>query len=256
MQKLKPTGIYGLAYWDNGFKDMTANRPLHKPEDFRGLKMRIQSSKVLEAQMRALGALPQVMAFSEVYQAMQTGVVDGSENTPSNIYTQKVHEVQKHMTVSQHGYIGYAVIVNLKFWDSLPADVRGQLEQAMSEATEYANEIAQQDNDAALAGIKASGKTEIYLSDRRGEGGVAKGFTSRARKDGVAHRQGPGRGHSPGGGGRRLLTGCYFSASKSSSDTALTPRKVAYAPTAGTAVGTTSTVSQRRSWHARAEAVS
>jgi C4-dicarboxylate-binding protein DctP len=87
LQELKRTGVYGLAYWDNGFKNMTANRPLHKPEDFCGLKMRIQSSKVLEAQMRALGALPQVMAFSEVYQAMQTGVVDGSENTPSNIYT-------------------------------------------------------------------------------------------------------------------------------------------------------------------------
>ncbi|MGZ9073751.1 MAG: TRAP transporter substrate-binding protein [Rhodoplanes sp.] len=162
LQKLQPQGVYGLAYWDNGFKDMTANRPLRKPEDFRGLKMRVQSSKVLEAQMRALGALPQVMAFSEVYQAMQTGVVDGSENTPSNIYTQKVHEVQEHMTVSQHGYIGYAVIVNAKFWDSLPADIRQQLEQAMSEATEYANEIAQQDNETALAGIQASGKTAVY----------------------------------------------------------------------------------------------
>ena len=88
--KLKNKGFVGLAYWDNGFKDMTANKPLRKPEDFRGLKMRIQSSKVLDAQMRALGAIPQVLAFSEVYQAMQTGVVDGSENTPSNIYTQKM----------------------------------------------------------------------------------------------------------------------------------------------------------------------
>jgi C4-dicarboxylate-binding protein DctP len=162
LEKLKSKGVYGLAYWDNGFKDMTANRPLHKPEDFRGLKMRIQSSKVLDAQMRALGALPQVLAFSEVYQAMQTGVVDGSENTPSNIYTQKVHEVQKHLTVSEHGYIGYAVIVNVKFWDGLPTDVRQQLEQAMKEATVYANEIAEQENDAALAAIKAAGKTEIY----------------------------------------------------------------------------------------------
>lgn len=162
LEKLKSKGIYGLAYWDNGFKDMTANRPLHKPEDFRGLKMRIQSSKVLEAQMRALGALPQVMAFSEVYQAMQSGVVDGSENTPSNIYTQKVYEVQKDLTVSEHGYIGYAVIVNLKFWDGLPPDIRQQLEEAMKEATVYANEIAQQENDAALAAIKAAGKTDVY----------------------------------------------------------------------------------------------
>src|SRR4051794_27653787 len=111
-KKLEPKGIVGLAYWDNGFKVMTANTPLKKPDDFIGLKMRIQSSKVLESQMKALGAIPQVMAFSEVYQALQTGVVDGSENTPSNVYTQKMHEVQKHLTVSNHGYIGYAVITN------------------------------------------------------------------------------------------------------------------------------------------------
>ena len=110
--KLEPKGIKGLAYWDNGFKIMTSNKPMIHVADFRGLKMRIQSSKVLEAQFRALGAIPQVLAFSEVYQAMQTGVVDGNENTPSNCYTQKMHEVQKHATISNHGYIGYAVIVN------------------------------------------------------------------------------------------------------------------------------------------------
>jgi C4-dicarboxylate-binding protein DctP len=93
-QKLESKGIVGLGYWDNGFKVMSANKPLREPADFRGLKMRIQSSKVLEAQFRALGSIPQVMAFSEVYQGMQTGVVDGSENTPSNMYTQKHHEVQ------------------------------------------------------------------------------------------------------------------------------------------------------------------
>ena len=99
MGLLQPKGIVGLAYWDNGFKDMSANKPLRMPDDFSGLKMRIQSSKVLEAQMRALGAIPQVMAFSEVYQALQTGVVDGTENPPSNEYTQKIHEVQKYTTL-------------------------------------------------------------------------------------------------------------------------------------------------------------
>ena len=162
LKKLEPKGIVGLAYWDNGFKEMTANKPLRTPADFKGSKMRIQSSKVLDAQMRALGANPQVLAFSEVYQAMQTGVVDGSENTPSNIYTQKVHEVQKHLTVSDHGYIGYAVIVNKKFWDALPADVRTALDGAMKEATRYANDIAQKENDAALDAIRKSGKTEVY----------------------------------------------------------------------------------------------
>jgi C4-dicarboxylate-binding protein DctP len=161
--KLETRGIKGLAYWDNGFKSFSANKPLKAPADFKGLKMRIQSSKVLESQMRAVGALPQVMAFSEVYQALQTGVVDGTENPHSNLYTQKMHEVQKHMTVSDHGYLGYAVITNKKFWDGLPADVRGQLEKAMEEATVYANKIAKEENDGALEKVKASGKTQVYM---------------------------------------------------------------------------------------------
>ncbi|WP_448207899.1 TRAP transporter substrate-binding protein [Azospirillum sp. sgz302134] len=161
-QKLESKGIIGLAYWDNGFKIMSANKPLIQPTDMKGLKMRIQSSKVLDAQMRALGALPQVMAFSEVYQALQTGVVDGTENPPSNMYTQKMHEVQKHATLTDHGYLGYAVIVNKKFWDGLPSDVRTQLEDAMKDATAYANDIAQNENDTAMAQMKASGKTQFH----------------------------------------------------------------------------------------------
>ncbi len=161
MGLLEPKGIKGLAYWDNGFKDMSANKPLRLPEDFKGLKMRIQSSKVLEAQMRALGAIPQVMAFSEVYQALATGVVDGTENPPSNEYTQKMHEVQKYTMLSEHGYVGYAVIANKRFWDGLPADIRAGLEKAMAEATKFSNDIAQSENDEALAAIKASGKSQV-----------------------------------------------------------------------------------------------
>ncbi len=163
LKKLEPKGLLGLAYWDNGFKMMSANRPLHVPADVKGLKMRIQASKVLDEQMRTLGANPQVMAFSEVYQALQTGVVDGTENPPSNLYTQKMHEVQKHLTATNHGYIGYAVIVNKKFWDKLPADIRTQLEGAMREATLYGDKIAQQENDTALEGVKKSGKTTVYV---------------------------------------------------------------------------------------------
>ena len=161
MKGLESRGIVGLAFWDNGFKQMSANRPLRRVEDFKGLKMRIQSSKVLDAQMRAVGANPQILAFSEVYQALQTGVVDGSENTASNMYTQKHHEVQKFVTASDHGYIGYAVITNKKFWEGLPADLRGIMEQAMREATEYTNAHAEADNEEALAKIAASGKTQI-----------------------------------------------------------------------------------------------
>ncbi len=160
---LEPKGIIGLAFWDNGFKQMSANRPLRKVEDFKGLKMRIQSSKVLEAQMKALGANPQVMAFSEVYSALQQGVVDGTENPMSNLYTQKMHEVQKHLTLSDHGYLGYAVIVNKKFWEGLPADLRATLEKAMQDATAYERDIAQKENDDALAAVRRAGTTEIHI---------------------------------------------------------------------------------------------
>jgi C4-dicarboxylate-binding protein DctP len=163
LKRLETKGLIGLSFWDNGFKIMSSNRSMHVPTDLRGLKLRIQASKVLDEQMRVLGANPQVMAFSEVYQALQAGVVDGLENVPSNLYTQKMHEVQKHMTVTNHGYIGYAVVVNKKFWEKLPADVRSQLDGAMREATEYANKIAQQENEAALESIRKSGKTAVYM---------------------------------------------------------------------------------------------
>jgi len=148
LKLLEPKGMTGLAYWDNGFKEMSANKKLVAPADYKGIKFRIQSSKVLEAQFRALGSIPQVMAFSEVYQALQTGVVDGQENTWSNIYT-------------NHGYIGYVVVTNKKFWDGLPADVRAQCEKAMKEATAYGNGQSAKENEEALAEIKKSGKSEI-----------------------------------------------------------------------------------------------
>src|SRR3982075_3818018 len=161
LKLLEPKGMTGLAYWDNGFKQMSANKKLVTPDDYKGLKFRIQSSKVLEAQFRSLGSIPQVMAFGGVYQALQTGVVDGQENTWSNIYTQKMHEVQKYITNTNHGYIGYVVTVNKKFWDGLPADIRTQLEKAMKEATALGNGPSAKENDDALAEIKKSGKTEI-----------------------------------------------------------------------------------------------
>ena len=161
LKLLNSKGMTGLAYWDNGFKEMSANRKLVAPSDYKGLKFRIQSSKVLEAQFRTLGSIPQVMAFSDVYQALQTGVVDGQENTWSNMYTQKMHEVQKYATVTTHGYIGYVVVVNKKFWDGLPADVREACAKAMKEATDYGNNQSAKENDDALEEIKKSGKTEI-----------------------------------------------------------------------------------------------
>jgi C4-dicarboxylate-binding protein DctP len=160
--KLEGKGIKGLAYWDNGFHIMSANKPLHAVADFKGLKMRIQSSKVLDAQMRALGAIPQVMAFSELYQALQSGVVDGTEGVASNFWTQKIFEVQKHITLSNHGHLAYALIINKKFYDGLPADLRAILDSAVKDATTYANAIAATENKEALDKIRASGKTTLY----------------------------------------------------------------------------------------------
>ncbi len=177
-KKLESKGIVGLAYWDNGFKVMSANKPIRVPADYKGLKMRIQSSKVLGDEIKALGAIPQVMAFSEVYQALQTGVVDGTENPPSNFYTQKMHEVQKYLAMTDHGYLGYAVIVNKKFWDGLPADVRTTLEGAMKDATKFANDIAKKENDDALAAVKKSGKTEIITLTAEQKAAMKKALVS------------------------------------------------------------------------------
>ncbi|EHR01923.1 DctP family TRAP transporter solute-binding subunit [Bradyrhizobium sp. WSM471] len=165
-ERLETKGITGLAYWDNGFHMLSANRPLMKPADFQGLKFRISGSKVADQYLRIMGSIPQIMAFSEVYQALQTGVVDGCENTASNYLTQKFYEVQKDITVSYHAHLQYAVIVNSKFWSGLPPDIRAQLEKAMNEATDYTNKIAHQENEDALAEIKKTGKTTLhYLTD-------------------------------------------------------------------------------------------
>ena len=161
-QKLEAKGVSGLAYWTNGFHMTSANRPLLKPADFQGLKIRISGSKIADRYFRDVGSIPQIMAFSEVYQALQTGVVDGCENTASNYLTQKFFEVQKDITVSYHAHLQYAVIVNSKFWNGLPADVRSQLEKAMDEATDYTNSIAVQENEDALAEIKKTGKTTLH----------------------------------------------------------------------------------------------
>jgi len=162
MKKLEPNGMIGLAFWDNGFRVMSANRPIHVPPDMKGLKMRINSSKVNAAIMKSVGALPQTMAFSEVYQGLQTGVIDGTEGPLSNLYTQKQYEVQKHVTLSYHTISNYVVIANKVFWDGLPPDIRTTLEGAMRDATALNDQVAEKDEQAAIAAIKASGKSEIY----------------------------------------------------------------------------------------------
>ena len=163
MKKLEPKGITGLGFFDNGFHMMSANKPLLKPSDVQGLKIRISGSKIADQYFRKLGSIPQILAFSEVYQALQTGVVDGCENTPSNYLTQKFHEVQKHITIIEHAHLQYAVIVNSTYWGGLPADIRAALAKAMNEAVDYTNEIAEKENIDALEEIKKSGRSEIHV---------------------------------------------------------------------------------------------
>lgn len=157
--------LLGLAMWDNGFKQMTLDdRPLYTPEDFAGKKFRVMSSKVLEAQFKAVGANPTPMPFSEVYSALEQGVIDGQENTLSNIYSKKFHEVQKYMTISNHGYLGYAVITNDEFWNGLPEDVRQGLAKALDETTKWVRENSETLNAEQLEKIKADGTLkEIHV---------------------------------------------------------------------------------------------
>ena len=162
LESMTGRGLRGLAYWHNGMKQLSTNKDaLKRPDDVKGLKFRIQASDVLEAQFRALGSNPQKMAFAEVYQALQTGVVEGQENTWSNIYSQKFFEVQKTIAETNHGVIDYMVVTNAKWWDGLPADVRKGLSEAMVEATAHSNKLANDINQADRKKIVDAGKAKI-----------------------------------------------------------------------------------------------
>lgn len=163
LKLVEPKGMVGLAYWDNGFKDLSNNkREIIKPEDAKGLKFRIMSSKVLEEQFKALGANPQVLPFSEVYSALQQGVVDGAENPVSNFYTQKMHEVQKYYTESGHGYLGYLVVTNKIFWNSLSPEHKKIITEGIKQATIKEREWAKKLDDEYFNKVKAYGKIKIY----------------------------------------------------------------------------------------------
>ncbi len=174
-QKLKDMvtakGIVALDFWDNAFKQLSSSKKaLIMPSDAKGQKFRIMSSKVLEAQFKAVGANPQMMPFSEVYSGLQQGVIDGQENTNSNIYTKKFYEVQTDMTLSNHGYLGYLVVMSKKFWDSLPADLQADVKQAMKEATAKERELAIELDKSQFAEIekyaKETGKLKIHTLNK------------------------------------------------------------------------------------------
>lgn len=162
LQGLSRQGLVGLGYFDNGFKQMSANRALLAPADFSGLRMRIQDSRVLAAQMRALGAQPVALEFSETWRALAGGVVDGTENPLSNFWTQGMHEVQTDLSLTQHGYLGYAVVVNQRFWQSMESGDRDLVAQALREALAYGNTIADTENDKALTALRESGRNRLH----------------------------------------------------------------------------------------------
>ncbi len=161
LKSMEDKGITGLGYWHNGMKQLSANKKLVEPKDARGLKFRVQASAVLDEQFKALRAAPRKMSFAEVYQGLQTGVVNGAENPYSNIYSQKMHEVQKFITESDHGVLDYMVITNTKFWNGLPADIRTELEAILAEVSVEVNKQAESLNQNDKKRILEAGTTEI-----------------------------------------------------------------------------------------------
>ena len=161
LKSMEDKNIAGLGYWHNGMKQLSANKALHEPKDARGLKFRVQASAVLEEQFKAVRANPRKMSFAEVYQGLQTGVVNGAENPWSNIYSQKLYEVQKYITESNNGVLDYMLITNTTFWNGLPADVRSELDKIIDEVTAEVNKLAEELNQGDKQRIIAAKTTEI-----------------------------------------------------------------------------------------------
>jgi tripartite ATP-independent transporter DctP family solute receptor len=159
---LESRGMKGLAFWSNGFKQMTANIPIRTPDDFSGQRFRIMQSKVLETQFETVNATPVIMSFNEVYANLEKGMIDGGENTVSNIYTKRLYRVQKHLTISNHGYLGYAVIVNSSFWNRLPSDIQEKIMEAMEETTTWNYQMAAAMNEQQLQLIKMMNAMQVY----------------------------------------------------------------------------------------------
>lgn len=165
LQRLQRQHLVGLGYLDNGFKQMSGNHPLLHPDHFVGMRMRVQASTVIAAQMRAWGARPVTLAFSETRRALALGVVDGTENPVSNFWTQRMHEVQSDLSLSQHGYLGYALVANQRFWLGLPHSDRDLLRDALDEALVFGNQISDTQNDKALTALRDTASTRIHVPD-------------------------------------------------------------------------------------------
>lgn len=160
---MKDRGIIGLGYLHNGMKQLSAKKELRLPEDTAGLKFRIQFSEVIAAQFKAMGAIPVQAPFGQTFTLLDKGVVDGQENTWSNIYSKKFHTVQPNITESNHGVLDYMVITSVDFWEGLPEDIRSEIQKAIDEAIAFGNEKAQQVSVSDRKRIEDSKKTKILV---------------------------------------------------------------------------------------------
>lgn len=192
LEQLKDKGVIGLGYWRGGIKHMSANKPLRRPEDARGLKMRIQPSKVLDMQMRALGANPHATAFSNVIEALHAGVVDGTENPATTFAASRFDRVQKYLTLTGHGYLGYAVIVSKRFWDGVPDDIRDALESAVADAGRYQAELLSKADRQSLETVSRRGEAQVISLNaeekaawRTALNGVAREAEARVGRDNI-----------------------------------------------------------------------
>lgn len=164
LRKLEPKGMIGLGFWKNGFQQMTSNRGLLvHPEDFRDLRIRILPSKVIQAQFDQLKASTVSIPFNQVYRSMETGKVDAGENTISNLYSKKLYQVQKYLTLSNHAYLGYGVLMNKSFWNKLPQNQRKAIEEAMQETTAWANRNAVATNRKQWEELKKKSQMDVHV---------------------------------------------------------------------------------------------
>lgn len=162
LKSLEDQQIKGLSFWSNNFKQITSNSPIRHPSDFKGKNFRIMSSKVLEEQFNYFGATTSATAFNDTYKNLEKNKMDSQENTISNIKSKKLYRVQKYMTISDHGYLGYAVMVNKPFWDGLPGDIQIQIQKAMNETSDWLWEKSEEMNEKQLQEIKEKSDIEIY----------------------------------------------------------------------------------------------
>lgn len=163
LDSLQGDGIKGLAHWPNGFKQLTTNKgPIQKPEDLKGQSFRIMQSDVISAQFSRLKAKAIQDSFNSTYKLLEEGEVDGEENTVSNIYSKKFYNLQKHMTISNHGYLGYAVMMSGKVWNEQSEETKKILLEAMEETTEWNSRMAFDMNEDLLEKIRQNSSIQIH----------------------------------------------------------------------------------------------